>query len=75
MPRRFDLPRAEEQLFEVEPGSRLLGKCHWQAGKRRDAPVLVIVHGLEGSSDSNYMLGVAWGLLKRLLLRVSTLCG
>ena len=38
--RRFALPAAEGRLFEVEPGSRLLGKCHWQAGKRRDAPVL-----------------------------------
>ncbi|OLD63073.1 MAG: hypothetical protein AUI53_00120 [Acidobacteria bacterium 13_1_40CM_2_60_7] len=57
--RRFALPAAEDRLFEVEPGTRLLGKCHWQSGKRRDAPVLVIVHGLEGSSDSNYMLGVA----------------
>jgi uncharacterized protein len=59
VPRRFDLPPAEERRFEVEPGSKLLGHCHWQEGKRRDAPVLVIVHGLEGSSDSNYMRGIA----------------
>ncbi len=26
---------------------------------RRDVPVIAIVHGLEGSSDSNYMLGIA----------------
>jgi len=62
--RKFDLPRAEEQQFEVEPGSKILGHCHWQEGKRRDQPVLVLVHGLEGSSDSNYMKGIAekaWG--------------
>jgi hypothetical protein len=59
VPRRFDLPPAEPRLFQVEPESRLLGHCHWQPGKRKDAPVLVLVHGLEGSSESNYMLGIA----------------
>jgi predicted alpha/beta-fold hydrolase len=57
--RRFDLPPAEERLFQVEPESRILGHCHWQPGKRRDAPVIAIVHGLEGSSDSNYVRGIA----------------
>ena len=27
--------------------------------RRRDLPVIVIVHGLEGSSDSNYSRGIA----------------
>lgn len=57
--RKFDLPPAEERLFEVEPGSRIIGRCHWQAGKRREAPVVAILHGLEGSSESNYVLGIA----------------
>ncbi len=59
VPRKFDLPAAEERLFQVDPESRILGRCHWQPGKRRDAPVIVIVHGLEGSSDSNYVRGIA----------------
>ena len=59
VPRRFDIPRAEERLFQVDAESRLLGHCHWQPGKRKDVPVIVIVHGLEGSSDSNYVLGIA----------------
>jgi uncharacterized protein len=62
--RKFDLPRAEERQFEVEPASRILGLCHWRDRKRKDQPVLVLVHGLEGSSDSNYMKGIAekaWG--------------
>lgn len=57
--RRFDLPLAEERLFQVDTESRILARCHWQAGKRRDVPVIVIVHGLEGSSESNYVLGIA----------------
>ena len=57
--RRFALAPAEDRLFEVDAESKILGRCHWQPGKRRDAPVLVLVHGLEGSSESNYMLGIA----------------
>ncbi len=52
------LPGATERLFEVEPGTRLLAKCHWQAQPHRHA-TLVLVHGLEGSSESRYMLGIA----------------
>ncbi len=59
VPRRFTLPAPEERLFQVDAFSRLLAHCHWQEGKGLDAPVMVIVHGLEGSSDSNYVLGVA----------------
>src|SRR5882724_10853389 len=59
VPRKFDLPRAENRLFQVDAWSKLLGMCHWQAGKSRSAPVQVIVHGLEGSSDSNYVRGIA----------------
>ncbi len=59
VPRRFSLPEAEPRLFQVDPYSRLLGKCHWQAGKLRDTPVIAIVHGLEGSADSDYERGIA----------------
>jgi predicted alpha/beta-fold hydrolase len=59
VPRKFDLPRAENRLFQVDAWSKLLGQCHWQVGKKRENPVLVIVHGLEGSSDSNYVRGIA----------------
>ncbi len=59
VPRRFDIPPAEARLFQVDAESHLLGHCHWQPGKRKDLPVLIIVHGLEGSSDSNYVRGIA----------------
>lgn len=57
--RRFELPPAEDRLFQVDTDSKILGRCHWQAGQRRDAPVIAIIHGLEGSSESSYMLGIA----------------
>ena len=59
LPRKFPhlLPPVE-RLFEVEPGSQILGHCHWQAEPRLH-PTLVLVHGLEGSTESRYMLGTA----------------
>ena len=57
--RTFSLPQPEERLFAVDTESRILGHCNWQEGKRRETPVLALVHGLEGSSDSNYMRGIA----------------
>lgn len=59
LPRRFDLSRAEKCLFRVDAETQLLAHCHWQPGNSKDVPVIVIVHGLEGSSDSNYVLGIA----------------
>lgn len=64
-PRDFSrLPPATNRLFEVEPGTRLLAKCHWQESPR-DRGTLVLVHGLEGSSESPYMLGIAAGAYQR----------
>ncbi len=56
--RRIDLPPAEKRLIEVEPGIAVLCHCHWQKD-RRSALTLIVVHGLEGSSESQYMLGIA----------------
>ena len=58
LPRRIDLPTAEKRLIEVAPGVKVLCHCHWQPA-RQDALTVVVVHGLEGSSESQYMLGVA----------------
>src|SRR5271165_245820 len=57
--RRFALPPAVERRFQVDAESQILGHCHWQQGKQKSAPLLLLVHGLEGSSESGYMLGIA----------------
>ena len=45
-------------MVEVAPGVRVLCHCHWQEN-RSAALTVILVHGLEGSSDSQYMLGIA----------------
>ena len=57
LPRRIELPAAEPRLIEVEPGVPVLCHCHWQ--RDRKSLTLIIVHGLEGSSESQYMLSIA----------------
>ncbi len=58
-PRRFPrLSASSPRLFQTEPGTRVRGECHWQECPR-EHPTLVLLHGLEGSSESAYILGTA----------------
>lgn len=52
------LPPASERLFDVEPGTRVLAHCYWQPD-RSAHPALLVLHGLEGSSQAHYMRGIA----------------
>ena len=38
--------------------ARVLAHCYWQP-RRRERPVILALHGLEGSSSAHYMLGLA----------------
>jgi uncharacterized protein len=50
--RRYPL---ETKLLETEPGVRVAAHCHWQR-QDRSKGTLLVVHGLEGSSESPYVL-------------------
>src|SRR5215204_476540 len=52
------LPDPEERLFDVAVDTRVLAHCHWQP-RRSDRPLLILLHGLEGSSAAHYMRGIA----------------
>lgn len=61
-----NLPLPEDQLVEVSSAtanqiaSQVLCHCHWQPEEVRAArPTAIIVHGLEGSSESQYVVGNA----------------
>jgi uncharacterized protein len=67
LPRYWSLPEPEDLLVEVEGPveghaaygpTRVLCHCHWQpADVRARRLTVVLVHGLEGSSNSGYVLG------------------
>ena len=66
LPRANHLPAPVAELVEVSPAddtqisTRVLCHCHWQpADVRRVRPTVILVHGLEGSSDSQYIVGNA----------------
>jgi predicted alpha/beta-fold hydrolase len=48
----------ESRFFTTEPHTQLLGFCHWQPN-RSASQTVVLVHGLEGCSESHYMHGIA----------------
>ena len=52
------LPPAESRYFDVAGDARVLAHCNWQPG-RKQAPTLLTLHGLEGSSEAHYMRGLA----------------
>ena len=64
LPRNLVLPEPERLLVEVDGPvagygpSYVLCHCHWQPEEvRAQRLTLVLVHGLEGSSSSQYMIG------------------
>jgi predicted alpha/beta-fold hydrolase len=66
LPRPNHLPLPVPELVEVSPAmgtqiaTRVLCHCNWQPARVRAArPTAIIVHGLEGSSDSQYVIGNA----------------
>ena len=58
-PRAFaDLPAPESRLFQVTDDTQVLAHCYWQPERERH-PLLLALHGLEGSSSAHYMRGLA----------------
>jgi predicted alpha/beta-fold hydrolase len=58
-PRQFPrLPPAEPRYFDTAPDARVLAHCFWHA-QRAKHPLLLALHGLEGSSQAHYMRGLA----------------
>ncbi len=49
---------SEPRLFQVTQESQMLTHCGWQTTKEK-SPTAIVVHGLEGSSDSKYAAGTA----------------
>lgn len=56
--RTNNLPEPEERLFEIEEDVQILCHCQWQKEREKQL-TLMIVHGLEGSSRSGYVIGTS----------------
>jgi hypothetical protein len=61
----FRLPFVSDQVeVDATDGSRVVCHCHWQPGvEPRERLTMLLVHGLEGSTDSQYIQGMtvrAW---------------
>ena len=58
--RRFKavIENSEPRFFDTAPGVQVLAHCSWQK-ERGERPTLVLLHGMEGSTESRYMLGTA----------------
>jgi len=54
----LQLPAGVPRLFQTEPGTQVRGDCHFHENPR-ERSTLVVLHGLDGSSDSDYMRGTA----------------
>jgi len=58
-PRYFpQLPPPVRRYFDVARATRVVADCHWQA-KPWTRPTIVLLHGLNGSSQAHYMRGIS----------------
>lgn len=58
-PRYFPrLPAPTVRYFDVDCDARVLAHCHWHQRPWERATIIAL-HGLNGSSDAHYMLGIA----------------
>ncbi|MEP6719167.1 MAG: alpha/beta fold hydrolase [bacterium] len=56
--RKFKSVRDQERFFQTAPDVKVLAHCRWQPNPK-DHPTMIIWHGIEGSSESTYMLSTA----------------
>lgn len=64
-PRYFPrLPPPTPRYFDPAPDARVLAHCHWQP-RRWEHPAIVLLHGLNASSQAHYMRGIAMKAFER----------
>ena len=71
-PRYVDEFPIEEQLIETEPGMRIL--VHSQRPRGKPKGELMMVHGLEGSSNAGYLRSLAQLALRTVTPRTGRTC-
>jgi uncharacterized protein len=77
LPRKNTLPAPQECVFRVADDAQVLCHCHWQPQAEQRGTV-IIVHGLEGSSSSQYVIGTsvkAWEAEMNIVRMNMRTCG
>ncbi len=61
LPRRLSFGWKHWETVEIDLGKagKMLAEASWRPGKRRDSPLLFLLHGLEGSAKSHCILGMS----------------
>ncbi len=49
----------ETITFDLGPDGKLTAEASWQPGRRSNSPLLFLLHGLEGSARSHYLVGMS----------------
>ncbi len=50
----------KRRLFKIDEKTSLLGYYHFNEGAKPTTPTLLLLHGLEGSSESSHVLGIGY---------------
>ncbi len=50
---------SEAVLVDLGADGTLVGEASWQQGRKPDSPLLILLHGLEGSARSHYLIGMS----------------
>lgn len=60
-PRRLNYGWRSWEPIEISLGKdgRILAEASWQPGHKRNTPALILIHGLEGSARSHYLMGLS----------------
>jgi uncharacterized protein len=49
----------EDVEIDLGPDGRITAEASWQPGRRKETPVVIFLHGLEGSAKSHYLVGMS----------------
>src|SRR2546422_10533950 len=60
-PRRYWFGWTNSERMEIDIGGdgRIAAEVSWQPGEKSGSPTLFLLHGLEGSAQSHYIVGIS----------------
>ncbi len=56
--------KTQQRIFQISEETGLLAKSHWQSAPQ-NKPTVLLIHGLEGCTESHYMIGLAQKILSK----------